>query len=119
MAGNPNPYKFTDDDNKTGGRNSGKSKLRLKRLDDFLSDYIDVPIDKTEEGDTQMMEDFMSLTPQQRLQFLMSFLPYRIPKLSSVDQTVDKVITVMSEEEKKTKIVELGQRIDKIAEAKK
>jgi hypothetical protein len=110
--GNPHPYKFTLEEQSRGGKESAIKRMRTNELTEFLSKYIES--NEEDIGGVSMKRDFKELSANQRLQFLMAYMPYEKPKLSATEQEIVQTLKVMSEEDKEQKLLELKAITDKI-----
>ena len=104
-------HKFTDDERSRGGKASGTARLRTFALTEFLSQYINA--DPEDFDKLSMARDFSTLNEKDRLAFLMSYMPYEKPKLSSEERKEERTIIVMSEEDKAGKLKELKEILNK------
>jgi len=109
---NSKPYEFSKEEQRLGGKKSSESKMRTRELGKFLTKYIEN--DQLNMGGPSMKRDFIELSANQRLQFLMAYMPYEKPKLSAIEQEIVQTFAVMSEEDKAKKLQELKVITDKI-----
>lgn len=67
---------------KTGGRQKGTTNKLKRETKDWLNDLII-------SNHSQMEKDIKALEPKERLQVFEKFMQYTIPKMQSVQTTVD------------------------------
>jgi hypothetical protein len=67
---------------KTGGRQKGTTNKLKRETKDWLNDLIT-------SNHLQMEKDIKALEPKERLQVFEKFMQYTIPKMQSVQTTVD------------------------------
>jgi isopropylmalate/homocitrate/citramalate synthase len=67
---------------KTGGRQKGTANKLKRETKDWLNDLIT-------SNHLQMEKDIKTLEPKERLQVFEKFMQYTIPKMQSVQTTVD------------------------------
>lgn len=101
---NLKPYKFTAEDRIKGGKVAGIKKINTNRINTMLTDYID---GVGEFEGTSMVDDLLTLSPKDRLTFLINYLPYEKPKLQAVQQVIEVAELDLSKEERQSRIKEI------------
>ena len=93
---NLKPYKFTDEDRRKGGMNAAGKRLRIGMIRGTLEDYLH-GVGKFE--GTSFVDDLLMISPKDRLNFLIAWMPYERPKLQAIEQIVEISKSDRSKEE--------------------
>ena len=93
---NLKPYKFTKQDSIKGGQASTKKRLQIGKINATLQDYLH-GVGKFE--GTSFVDDLLAINPKDRLNFLMAWMPFEIPKLQAVEQIIEVSKSDRSKEE--------------------
>jgi hypothetical protein len=88
---------------KTGGRQKGTTNKVQRETKDWLNDLIT-------SNHLQMEKDIKALEPKERLQVFEKFMQYTIPKMQSLQTTVD--FTKLTDEQLENVITGITQGFD-------
>ncbi len=88
---------------KTGGRQKGTPNKATTEMRTWLKDFLD-------NNQAQIEKDFKALEPAQRLQMFERLLQYTLPKMQSVNASID--LNTLSEAQLDTIINEITKDIE-------
>jgi uncharacterized protein with von Willebrand factor type A (vWA) domain len=101
---NLKPYKFTEADRVKGGKRAAIKRLNTNLINTMLTDYIE---GKNEFEGVSLLDDLMTLSPKERITFLINYLPYERPKLQAIEQVVEVTELQISKEERQKRIKDI------------
>lgn len=104
---NLKPHKFTQEERIKGGKMAKMKRLNINRINSIMQQYIDGDSLK-ENLKITFLDDLLTLSPKDRINFLMAWMPYERPKLQTVEQIIEVSGNIdMSREEREEKILKL------------
>jgi hypothetical protein len=101
---NLKPHKFTKEEQSRGGKKAGIVRLNTANINRSMQAYLD------NEGvfdADNFTNDFLSLTPKDRLHFLMAWMPFEKPKLATIEQVIEVANLEIPKEERQKRIMKL------------
>jgi hypothetical protein len=101
---NKEPYKFSRADQSKGGKVSAIKRLNTNNINSQLQLYLDN--DGLFDADN-FTNDFLSLTPKDRLHFLMAWMPFEKPKIATIEQVIEVANLEIPKEERQKRIMKL------------
>ena len=93
---NLKPHKFTREDQIKGGKQSKIIRLNTNKVNRSIQDYMDGTA--AFEG-ASFVDDLLAVSPKERMQFLIAYLPFEKPKLQAIEQIVAVSRSEKSKEE--------------------
>ena len=98
---NLQPHRFTKAEMAKGGRKSGVVRLNTSNVNRNMQKYIEGIGEFDGKG---LLDDLLTLTPKDRLNFLMAWMPFQMPKLAAIEQVVEVTELNISKEDRVKKI---------------
>ena len=108
---NLKPHRFTKEDQRKGGKISGVKRLNISNINAVMQNYLDDQFLKDGLA-MSFAEDILSISPKDRLNFLMAWMPYERPKLATVEQIIEVSGDLsITREQRAERIMELASKI--------
>lgn len=102
---NLKPHVFTQEERSRGGTKSTRIKLQTRLVNLHLTNYIEgkEPFNKG----NALIDDLLTLTPKERMTFLINYLPYEKPRMQTIEQVVEVSQLDIPREEREARIIKL------------
>ena len=101
---NLKPHKFTREDSIKGGKKASIIRLNMNGVNRTLQDYLH---SEGEFSNSGFIDDLLSISPKDRLNFMIAYLPFERPKLQAIEQIVEISKSEKSKEDIEKEIFEI------------
>ena len=90
-------YVFTKADQQLGGKKASIARLNTNLINTNMQKYINGTDEFTGQS---LLDDLLTLTPKDRMNFLMAWMPFERPKLAAIEQVVEVTALDIPREER-------------------